>query len=83
MEDIIKSIRATPSALDTLCTKFQARGWVDVLTECSEKQLVLKALVQMEQNSSNFLTFVAMLRDTQGLGVADIVEERMRELGML
>ena len=83
MEDIIRSIKATPSAHETLCIKFQVKDWIDVLTECSEKQLVQKALVQIEQDSSNFSTFVTMLRDTPGLDIADMMEERMRELGEL
>ena len=83
MEDIIRSIKATPSAHDTLCTKFQVKGWIDALAECSAKQLVQKALGKIEQDSSNFSIFVTMLRDTPGLDIADVVEERMRELGEL
>ena len=83
MEDIIRSIKATPSAHRTLCTKFKVKSWIDVLAKCSEEQLVQKALVKIEQDSGNFSTFVIMLRGTPGLDVADIVEERMRELGEL
>ena len=81
MEDIIRSIKATPSAHKTLCTKFKAKSWMDVLAKCSEEQLVQTALVKIEQDSSNFSTFVTMLRDTPGLDyIADVMEERMREL---
>ena len=80
MEDIIRSIRATPSAHKTLCTKFKVKSWIDVLAKCSEEELVQKALVKIEQDSSRFSTFVTMLRDTPGLDIADVVEERMREL---
>ena len=83
MEDIIRSIKATPSAHKTLCTKFKAKSWMDVLAKCSEEELVQSALVKIEKDSSNFLTFVTMLCDTPGLDIADIVEERMRELGEL
>ena len=89
MEDIIKSISSirsigdTPSARETLCTKFQVKGWIDTLAECSAKQLVQNALVKIEQDSSNFSTFVTMLHDTPGLIIADVMEERMRELGEL
>ena len=83
MEDIIRSIKATPSAHRTLCTKFKVKSWIDVLAKCSEEELVQKALMKIEQDSSNFSTFVTMLHDVPGLDVADIMEERMRELGML
>ena len=52
-----------------------------MLAECSEEELVQSALVKIEQDSSNFSTFVTMLHDTPGLIIADVVEERMRELG--
>ena len=89
MEDIIKSISSirsigdTPSARKTLCTKFQVKGWIDTLAKCSAKQLVQNALVKIEQDSSNFSTFVTMLRDTPGLKIPGIVEKKMRELGEL
>ena len=83
MEDIIRSIKATLSAHETLCTKFKVKSWINVLATCSEEQLVQSALVKIEQDSSNFSTFVTMLSDTPGLDIGDIVEERMRELGML
>ena len=41
------------------------------------------ALVKIEQDSSNFSIFVTMLHDTPGLDIADIVEERLRELSEL
>ena len=79
MEDIIRSIKATPSAHKTLCTKFKVKSWIDVLATCSEEELVQTALVKIEQDSSNFSIFVTMLRDTPGLNyIADLVEERMR-----
>ena len=80
MEDIIRSIKATPSAHRTLCTKFKVKSWIDVLAKCSEEQLVQIALVKLEKDSSNFSIFVTMLRDTSGLDIADVVEERMRQL---
>ena len=84
MGDIIRSIKATPSAHGTLCTKFKENLWIDVLAKCSEEELVQTALVKIEQHSGNFSTFVTMLRDTPGLDcIADVVEERMRELGEL
>ena len=83
MEDIIRSIKATPSAHKTLCTKFKVKSWMDVLAKCSEEQLVQSALVKIEKDSSNFSTFVTMLRDTPGLDIADVMEEKMRELGEL
>ena len=56
---------------------------MDVLATCSEEELVQSALVKIEQDSSNFSTFVTMLRETPGLDIADVVEERIRELGEL
>ena len=83
MEDIIRSIKATPSAHTTLCTKFKVESWIDILAKCSEEELVQKALVKIEQDSSNFSTFVTMLRDTSGIDIVEIVEERMRKIGEL
>ena len=42
-----------------------------------------KALVEIEQDSSNFSTFVSMLRDTPALNIAHVVEKKMKELGEL
>ena len=83
MVDIIRSLKASPSAHRTLCTKFKVKSWMDVLAKCSEEELVQTALVKIEQNSSNFSIFVTMLHDTPHLDIADMMEERMRELGKL
>ena len=79
---IIRSIRATPDAHRTLCAKFKEKSWIDV-AQCSEEELVGKALVKIEHDSSYFSTFVSMLCDTSALNIADVVEKKMRELGEL
>ena len=80
MEDIIRSIKATPSAHRTLCTKYKAKGWIDILAKSSEEELVELAVEKIRQNSSNFSTFVGMLQDTPGLeDIADIIKERTKE----
>ena len=80
MEDITRSIKATPSALDTLCTKFAMADWMDYIGKCSEEKLIRCALEKIRQDSSKYSTFLAMIRDTTGLDtVADAMEQRLRE----
>ena len=78
MEDIIRAIRATPSAKDTLCIKFKQENWIDMTDDCSEAQLVECVLEKIRQDPSKFATFVSMLRDTPGItDVADKLEHNM------
>jgi hypothetical protein len=82
MEQIIRCVESTPSAHRTLCTKFQAKGWIDVIADCSVNQLVQCALERIRQDSSEFPTFLAMLHVTAGLRtVANKVEKKMEEFG--
>ena len=78
MEDITRSLQATPSAKDTLCIKFKQEGWIDTIDDCSEAQLVECVLEKIRQDPSKFATFVSMLRDTAGItDVADKLEHNM------
>jgi hypothetical protein len=82
MEQIIRCVESTPSAHRTLCTKFQAKGWIDVIADCSVNQLVQCALERIRHDSSEFPTLLAMLHDTAGLRtVANKVEKKMEEFG--
>ena len=81
MEDIKRSIKATPSALETLRTKFQMTNWIDYVDKCSEKELVVCALENIRNDSSKYSTFLAMIRDTPGLDtVANIMEQKKENM---
>ena len=82
MEDIIRSIKSTPSAHSTLRVKFKANSWIDIISECSEEELVLCGMEKIRQDISNYSAFIKMLQDTQGLDtLVSIIEERMRGYG--
>ena len=82
MEDIIRSIKSTPSTHSTLRVKFKAKSWIDIISECSEEELVLCGMEKIRQDISNYSVFMKMLQDTQGLDtLVSIIEERMRGYG--
>jgi hypothetical protein len=67
MEHITRALKATPDATKTLTLKFKQKGWIDPTTDCSEDQLITCAMGKIENDSSTFQDFVAMLSDTAGL----------------
>jgi hypothetical protein len=84
MEEVVRYLKATPNAHETLSIEFKSEGWIDHITNCSEEQLYQCALerIRQDQQGSQFSTFLTMLHDTPGLNeVANKVEQRWRECG--
>jgi hypothetical protein len=81
MEDIIRSLQATSSAREALCTKFQMKRWVNITASSSEKDLVVCALERIRQDPSNYSTLLAMLREANLNTVVNGIEQKMRECG--
>ena len=69
-------MRATPSAKETISTKFTMKKWIDPTAVCSEAELANCALEKVRQDPEQFPVVVAMFRDTAGMNIiADRLEQ--------
>ena len=75
-ETIVRCIKATPGAKQTIIRKFKEKSWLDPNTDCSEDNIVTCALARVEQNAIQFQDFVSILRGTTGM---DDVVRRLEE----
>ena len=77
LDSIIETIKATPSAKDSLSVKFKMSRWIDANVDCSEADLVFCALGRIQQDPNQFPLFLAMLRATAGM---DIIADKLSNL---
>ena len=77
---IIRMIKATPSAKETVFRKCKMASWIATDTDCPIDNLVDCVLQRIREDASEFSIFVKMLRDTTGMAtLADKLEKNMTE----
>ena len=72
----METIKANPSAKESLSIKFKEEEWINITAECTEEQLVRYAIQRVQQDFTNFKIFVGMLQDTPGM---DIIVEKLEQ----
>jgi hypothetical protein len=78
MESFIDTLRANPSACQSLYLKYKEKRWIDATGDVTEKRLVEVALNRIKSDTTNtiYSEFMEMLAKTNGL---DVIKKNIEE----
>ena len=60
---LVRTLKATDDAKETLLTLFKVRGWLDQLVQTKADGLITKALDQIDNDVENYEVFIEMLKE--------------------
>ena len=75
---IVMALKLTPSAKETLCSKFREKKWLDLSADPKEKDLVIQVLGRIKLDVNQFEVFIKMLHDIEGMDqIVQILEGKV------